>query len=136
MNKWPRAEVLGVRLGMEEEEAHERLEKVGRREEEGEEREAEQEVWILGRESRFAYLLVRFNREERVSLVTAVVREGRRMMYSEVASLKNARRTTDGRNYTYTWRVPPRGGQAGYVVVARGSHPDYLTSYSIFRTIQ
>lgn len=35
-------------------------------------------------------------------------------------------------NFIYSWSVEPKGSALGHVVVARGSHPEYLTTFSIF----
>jgi hypothetical protein len=134
MMKGPRPEVLGIKLGMKEEAARSRLRKVAhqQKEERENEGEGEQEVWTLRKHPRFDYLIIRFTGEHRVWFVTAVPRKESRMQYSELGDLKDARQQTDGTNYTYTWQVAARGREPGYVVVARGSDPQYLTSYSIY----
>lgn len=133
--KKPPRDILGVRLGVTEDAARKRLRKIGnqQKEEKGREEEGEQEVWTLKADSRFDYLLVRFDHEHRLFFMTIVVRAGARMRYADVADLKLAQRATDGRNYSYTWRVEAKGKQPPYAVVARGSDPELLTSYSIFR---
>jgi hypothetical protein len=133
----PRRDILGFRLGMTEEAAHRRLRKIGhqQKEERDREREGEQEVWLL-RNRRLAYVVLRFNREHELWHITVVAHQGSHILYSEVGDIKEANQATDGRNYTYTWKVNERSGQRGYVVVARGSDPSYLTSYSISRPFQ
>jgi hypothetical protein len=133
----PRSDMLGLRLGMGEEAAHRRLRKIARqqKEEEDGEREGAQEVWLL-RDHRLAYLILRFDHQHELWFMTAVVRQGSHVLYSELADLKSASQATDGRNYTYTWKVNRGARQPGYVVVARGSDPNYLTSYSINRPFQ
>ena len=130
--KNPRREVLGLRIGMSEETAHRQLLKIGRQQKEEKDRESEgeQEVWLL-RDRRLDYLILRFNGEHKLWHLTAVARQGSRLLYSELGDIKNANHATDGRNHTYTWRVNKHGNQPGYVVVARGGDPNYLTSYSI-----
>jgi hypothetical protein len=133
----PRSGMLGLRLGMREEAAHRRLRKIARqqKEEKDGEREGEQEVWLL-RDHRLAYVIVGFDHQHQLWFMTAVVRQGSHVLYSELADLKSASQATDGRNYTYTWKVNRSARQPGYVVVARGSDPNYLTSYSINRPFQ
>ena len=130
----PQPGVLGIRLGMKEEAARRRLRQIAEqmKEEKEAEGEGEQEIWTLRDKRRFDYLLVRFDNNETLWSLTAVVRPSARMKYSELGDLKSAREQTDGRNYTYTWTVPARGRtRPGYVVAARGSDPQYLTSFSI-----
>lgn len=133
----PQSAIFGVRLGMSEEAAHRLLRKIAsqQREEKNGEREGEQEVWLL-RDRRLDYLVLRFNHEHRVSSMSVVARKDSHVLYSELADLKNASQATDGRNYTYTWKVNRGTNQTSYVVVARGSDPSYLTSYTVYRPLQ
>jgi hypothetical protein len=129
-------DILGLRPGMSEAVVHSRLRKIGKQQKEEREREeegGEQEVWILKNDHRFDYLVMRFDRQHRLSFVTAVVRKDARMRYGDVAELKEARHATDGRNHSYTWTITASGSQPGYLVVARGSNPDFLASYSLYR---
>lgn len=129
----PRPDILGIRPDMSEEEVHRRLRPIGRQQKEENERdEGEQEVWIL-RDRRWNYLIVAFDREHRVRFVTVVARKGSRVRYTDVGDIKSAQAVTDGRNYTYVWKVAAHDDQPGYSVAARGSDPQYLTSHSIYR---
>jgi len=126
---------FGLRLDMPEEAAHERLRKIATQEKEEKEKEegGEQEVWILKRDAKYSYLITRFSREHRLILITVVARP-QRARYSDVGRLANAVKATDGQNYSYKWKVEPGKGARGYMVVARGSHPKFLTSYSVYFT--
>jgi hypothetical protein len=131
----PPREAFGVRPGMNEEAVHRRLKKIAtqQKEEKEEEGEGEQEVWVLKKDSRFDYLLVRFDARHELWLITVVARKDAGVRYSDLGALENAKHATDGRNVTYRWNVSAKGKQAGYVVIARGSNPDTLASYSISR---
>ncbi|MDX6611999.1 MAG: hypothetical protein QOD75_1185 [Blastocatellia bacterium] len=133
--KQPQREVFGLRLGMNEETVHRVLKKIAtqQKEEREEEGEGEQEVWVLKKDSRFDYLLVRFDAQHELWLITVVVHKDAGVRYGDLGALQNAKHATDGRNVTYKWSVAAKGKQAGYVVIARGSNPDTLTSYSISR---
>ncbi len=133
----PRGVILGLRLGMREEAAHRKLRKIAHQQKEDKdaEKEGEQEVWLL-RDRRLDYLLLRFNHEHQLWLMTVVVRQGSHLLYSELGDLKRASKATDGRNYTYTWKVNSSAGQKSYLVVARGGDPNYLTSWSISQGLQ
>jgi hypothetical protein len=129
----PRNDVLGLRLEMSKEAVHRRLAKIGRfeREERG-----RQEVWTLLNDPRFTSLLVGYDREYKVRYVTAIAREegSRRMRYSEVAPLKEARvENANGVYRRYTWEVEPGKKRAGYFLFAEGRDPEYLKSLSIKR---
>lgn len=124
--------VLGLRIGMSREDVHRRLQRMGtlEREERG-----RQEVWTLAREPRFASLLVGFDADFRVRYVTAIAREGgRRMRYSDLAPIKDARAENANGAYTrYTWEFKPGKKRAGYFLIAEGRDPEYLKSFSIKR---
>jgi hypothetical protein len=124
--------VLGLRIGMSRNDVHRRLKRIGilEREERG-----RQEVWKLGRESRFAFMLVGFDADFRVRYVTAIAGEGgRRMRYSELGPIKDARAENANGAYTrYTWEIKPDKKRAGYFLIAEGRDPEYLKSFSIKR---
>ena len=120
---------------MTEDAVRNRLRKIGRQQKEEKEREGEdgeQEVWTLNAKQRFDYVVARFDSRHRLLFMTAVVRTGSAMRYGDLASIKDARYATDGRNHTYTWTIPASRKQAGYLMVARGSHPEFVTSYSLY----
>jgi len=129
----PPREFFGLRLGMNEETVHRRLRKIAKQqkeENEGEE-DGEQEVWIIKRDSRFNYLLTKFNSEHRLTWVTIVVHPNR-VRYTDIASLKSATKATEGRNYSYKWKVTATKQQPAFLIIARGSSPQFLTSYSVY----
>lgn len=133
----PRA-VLGVSPGMSEEAARRVLRRVaekqgdeGKKEEE-EEGHGREEIWTLKRDPHFAKVIVGLDAGNRVRYVTALAREaGRRMAYSDVAALKDARAEESGVFRRYTWEVKSRGRTPGYLVIAQGRDPQYLMSLSI-----
>jgi len=133
----PRPLVLGIRLGMEEDDARARLQKIGRqrKEEKKETEENEEEVWLLDGHPSFEYLFVGFDDKHHVRYVTVVMRKGgRRVRYSEMGNTKAAVRASDTGNYRFTWKVAAIGKRRGYLAIARGSDPVYLSSYSIKAT--
>ncbi len=132
-------DVLGLRLGMTEEAAHERLRRVGRQQKEEREAEGEggeQEVWILRNDSHWDYLVTKFDHQHRLLFVTAVVRKNVHMVYGNVADPKDARYATDGNNHSYSWTIAASNKQPACLAVARGSDPKFLTSYSLYRLRQ
>jgi hypothetical protein len=133
--KGPPREVFGLRLGISEQAAHKRLRKIAtqQKEEREEEEGGEQEVWILKGDAKFKYLLTRFDREHRLILITAVA-QPQRVRYADIASLDDATKATDGINYSYKWKVEPGKRERPLILIARGSNPEFLTSYSLYFT--
>ena len=133
--KGPPREVFGLRLGISEQAAHKRLRKIAtqQKEEREEEEGGEQEVWILKGDAKFKYLLTRFDREHRLILITAVA-QPQQVRYADIASLDDATKATDGINYSYKWKVEPGKRERPLILIARGSSPEFLTSYSLYFT--
>lgn len=127
------ADVLGLKIGMSEELVHKRLRKIAtqQKEEKEKEEEGEQEVWTLKRDARFDYVLTRFNREHRLILITVVARPNQ-VRYSDIAESHDATVVSDGRSFSYRWKVEKDEGRPGYLLIARGSSAEFLTSYSLY----
>jgi hypothetical protein len=127
------SDLFGLKIGMSEEAVHRKLKKFAtqQKEEKEKEEEGEQEVWSLKKDDRFDYILTRFNREHRLTLITVVARPNR-VRYSDVADTKAATVASDGRNYSYRWKVERDGRQSAYLLIARGSSSEFLTSYSLY----
>ena len=128
-------DLFGLKIGMGEEALHKRLRKIAiqQKEEKEKEEEGEQEVWTLKKDDRFDYVLTRFNREHRLTLITVVARPNR-VRYSDIAESKEATVASDGRNYSYKWKVEKDGSEPGYLLIARGTSSEFLTSYSLYPT--
>jgi cell division protein FtsL len=128
-------EFFALRLGMSEEAVRSRLRKIAKqqKEEREEEEGGEQEVWILKRDAKFNYLLVKFNKEHRLNWMT-VVAHPKLVRYADLAGLELATKATDGINYSYKWKVETSKQQPGYLIIARGSSDEFLTSYSVYPT--
>jgi hypothetical protein len=133
--KQPPREFFGLRLGMTEEAVRSRLRRIAKqqKEEREEEEGGEQEVWILKRDSKFNYLLVKFNKEHRLNWMT-IVAHPKLVRYADLASLELATKATDGINYSYKWKVETTKQQPGYLIIARGSSDEFLTSFSVYPT--
>ena len=127
------SDLFGLKIGMTEESVHERLRKIAtqQKEEKEKEEEGEQEVWTLNRDNQFDYLLTRFNREHRLTLITVVAKPNR-VRYTDLAESKAAKVATDGRNFSYKWKVDREGKEQSYLLIARGSSSQFLTSYSVY----
>lgn len=124
---------FGLQLGMSEESAHQQLKKIASQQkaERDEEEGGEQEVWILKSDAKFSYVIAKFSREHRLILITAVARP-LQVRYGDVGSLNTAAKASDGKNYSYKWKVEPGKHAQAYVINARGSSPEFLTSYSVY----
>ncbi len=133
----PVTDVLGIRIGMPEADAHRRLARLGVRNEEHGEVEHEgggeamgRELWTLSR-SDFRYVLLGVDREGRIASLQAFARPGgRKIRYRDLGNLEQARRLGF---YIYEWQVPGKDGGRGLRIEARGSDPEYIGSYMIVR---
>jgi hypothetical protein len=128
----PKPEILGIRLGMSREEAHARLQEIGKLEKE---ERRQQEVWLLTGDPSYTHLMVAYNKEyTSVRYVTAVANEqGRRVPYADVVNLGSARLESTQASRTYTQELPARGGRPGFVAKAIGTDPTHLKYYSVER---
>jgi hypothetical protein len=126
----PKPEILGVRLGMSREEAHARLQKMGKLEKE---ERRQQEVWRLDGDPSYTHLMVAYDHEHAsVRYVTAVANEqGRRVPYAEVMNLEVAHLESTPGSRTYMQEFPERDGRPGFVAKAIGTDPTYLKYYSV-----
>jgi hypothetical protein len=132
-SKQPPRDFFSLRIGMNEEMVRRRLHKIARQEKEEREEEegGEQEVWILKRDPRFRYLLVKFSRDHCLNWIT-VVANPKRVRYGDLANLDLATKATDGINYSYKWKVETSNQQPAFLIIARGSDVEFLTSYSVY----
>ena len=126
----PRPEILGVRLGMSRDDAHARLQELGKLEKQ---ERKQQEVWRLDGDPSYSHLMVAYDREHAsVRYVTAVANEqGRRVPYADVVSLGSARLDSTRASRTYTQEFPERDGRPGFIARAIGTDPAYLKYYSV-----
>lgn len=115
---------------MSREEAHTRLQELGKLEKEERSR---QEVWRLDGDPSYTHLMVAYDKEHAsVRYVTAVANEqGRRVPYADVVSLDGARLDSTQGGRTYTQEIPGRDGRPGFVAKAIGTDPTYLKYYSV-----
>ena len=120
--------ILGISIGMSLEDAHRRLEEIGRLEREERKR---QEVWKVDKDQRFSHLLIGFDKDGTVRYVTVIAREGQRVRYSDLFNPEKAKVASAVKNFHYTLEVSGHDGQPGYLVMAQGSDPVFLSSFSL-----
>ncbi len=122
-------DVLGLKVGMNKEDAVKRLQKIGSKERD---ERKQQEIWNLTDDSSYSHIIIAFNKENKVRFITAKGREsGKRVRYSDVIDVKKARQMGAVNNYKYVLEMPARGKNPGYKVIARGQDQNYLTYFSI-----
>ncbi len=120
----PGPSLLGIELGMSDLQVRRKLAKLG---EPSQGAETAKQTWKL-RHPRYGYVVVRYDRDWKVRWATAFARpEGRRLRYSEVGPLGEARRVG---YYIYVWDVPP-ASRPGYRIMARGSDSLYASSVAL-----
>ena len=116
--------ILGIRIGLGLENAHENLERYGgtggkhdgRKEDEEEEEAGERkEGWSL-RSSEYSTIALKADREGKIAWVTGFVRPGREIPFTKLGDLSRALKSNAT---TAIWNVETRDG--GYRVVAKGS---------------
>ena len=128
----PKPEILGVRLGMSRDEAHARLQQIGKLEKQ---ERKQQEVWRLEGDPNYSHLMVAYNREyTSVRYVTAVANEHGRVPYADVVNLDGARLESTQASRTYTQEIPARSDRPGFIARAIGTDPTHLKYYSVERT--
>ena len=122
-------EILGISIGMNHAAALARLEKIGRREKE---ERKQQEVWTLNNDPRFSHLIIAFTKGyAEVRYVTAKARADAHVRYQDVMDLTKAKQMGTPKNNRYVVEVPASGRRPGYLVIARGTDPNFLTYFSI-----
>ena len=126
----PPRDILGIRIGMSEEAAEERLEKLGAkkpdREEEGEKEEGE--VWTISH-PRFAFVYLALDEDRRVRQVQAYARENApRLRFRDLGDLKRAKRVG---YYIYQWDGPVRDHEPQWIVTARSNDSVYVASVAL-----
>lgn len=134
--KDPAPGILGVKLGAKEKDVRKLLQKIAKqqKEEKKEEEEegGEEEIWILTKNSNYESLIVGFDRNHLVRYVTVFAgKSSNKIPYSDIGNLKTARFESNPGNYRYTWDVSAKGKKSRYLVIARGTDPKFLSSYSI-----
>ena len=121
----PADHLLGIELGMTEEVARKKLEKIGSPETD---LSSLKQSWKL-KHKHFGYLAIRYDHNRRVKWVSVFASpNGKKMKYSDVGPLKTAKQT--GR-YIYTWELPGEADRPGVLITARGSDPKILSGLSI-----
>lgn len=132
----PLPSILGIRLGMKEDAVRKLLQKMGKqqKEEKKEEEEegGEEEIWNLTNNASYESLIVGFDRKHLVRYVTVFGKKnGSGVRYSSVGNVKEAKFESNPNNYRYTWDVAAKGSTPRFLVIARGTNQDFLSSYSI-----
>lgn len=130
----PSRNILGLRLGMSEKQAHERLKEIGtyvRKETQ------KQEVWSV-KDPSYSNILIGLAPDGKLRYVTAVAREdkeAKRVPYSEIGDLGKARQAGDAKIkvYNYQWHLDAAEGQPETLVIAIGRDPEHLSTWSLKR---
>lgn len=129
----PERQILGIRLRMTEEVAHERLKVIGtlvRKE------EKRQEVWKINNDPSFSHLIVGFSQDNQLRYVTAVAREdadAKRVPYDRIGDLKRARQAGDPKisSFNYQWDLGADKDNPHTSVIAIGRDPKFLSTYTL-----
>lgn len=132
----PLPSILGIKLGMKEEAARKLLQKIGKQQKEEKKEEedegGEEEIWTLTNNSNYASLIVGFDKKHLVRYVTVFAgKDGSRVRYTDIGNIKEAKFESNQSNYRYTWDVAAKRKSPRYLVIARGTDTQFLSSYSV-----
>lgn len=130
----PAREILGIRAGMPKAAVTKRLQEIGKFVRDERKRQA---IWEV-RDPSFSHLIVGFDAKDTLRYVTAVAREdkeAKRVAYSDIGDLKQARQAGDVaiKNFNYEWDLAAAKTEPQSLVSARGRDPEFLTTYSLKR---
>jgi hypothetical protein len=99
---------------------------------EEEEEGGEEEIWMLKNNPNYESLIVGFDRKHLVRYITVFTgKSGGKVRYTDIGNVKEAKFESNPSNYRYTWDVPAKGKTPRFLVIARGTNQDFLSSYSI-----
>ena len=127
----PRADLLGVSVGMQKVDVISRLGQIG--EFERDERR-NQQLWRLTNDPRYAEVAVGFDKEDRLRYITAFARtdaDAEKVPFASIGDVGLAKSEVVGRHHRYTWQVPGRDGQKPFAVSIYGDNPENLTMFSL-----
>ncbi len=124
------SDVLGIKIGMNKEDAAKRLNEIGKLEKE---ESKQQEVWALNDDPHYSHLIIGFGKKDQeVRYVTVKAREnGSRVRYSDVLDIEKSQQTSSANNYKYIQEVPGNALNSGYTKIASGTDSNYLTYFSL-----
>ena len=130
----PARQILGLRLSMNEEQAHARLKEIGsfvRKE------EKEQEVWKI-KDASFSHILIGFAADRKLRYVTAVARkdkEAKPVTYESIGDLTKAKQAGDPKIkvYNYQRNLPAVKDEPETLLIVMGRDPEHLSTWSLKR---
>lgn len=131
----PSREILGLRLNMTKEKAHERLKEIGKFARDERKR---QEIWEVKENPHFSHVIIGFDAKNTLRYITAVAREdadAKRLRYSDIGNIDAAHQAGDPKinNFNYEWKLASAAEGPETLVVARGRDPEAFTTYSLKR---
>lgn len=123
-------DIFGISVGMNKADAQRLLEDAAFFERDERRR---QQVWRMKSNPNYGFVLIGYDKENKVRYVTAVAREkgGKKVRYDEIADLKLAKIENLGIGRRYTWLVGQRDGKPEYLIVAQGNETEFLSLYTI-----
>lgn len=127
-------DILGISVGMNKDSAEPRLKEIAKLIRLEKKR---QEVWTLKSDPRFGYLVVGYDKENKIRYVTAFTKpkDGTPVRPDEIGNLAEAKHESAQANYSYVWQAPARDDKPAYVVTVRGNQPESLSQLSLSTVI-
>lgn len=127
-------DVLGISIDMSKDDAERRLREIGKFSRNDVKR---QQVWSVRDNPHFGYIAIGFDRENRVSYVSAIAKivDGKPMRFAEVGDIKTAKAEIVGANHRYEWEVPARDGSPPHSVIVLGNNADNLSMLTLAKFV-
>jgi len=125
-------DILGISVGMNKENAEQRLREIGKfMRDEG----SREQVWSLSNNPNFGYLAVGYDENNQVRYVTAITKpqDGQPVFFKDVGDLTTAKRDVAGPNHRYIWEVAASENNSGYLIIAQGVNAEFLSLYTLSR---
>lgn len=126
-------DIRGIKLDMSKEDAHKRVKEIAALKEET---EKGQEVWTLKDDPNYSFLILGYDKEDRVKFITTIlektaVNNKKRIKFADIGDLSKAKKESVGNINKYLWNVEEGNGMPAYQVYTYGEDPDNLIHFSL-----
>ena len=129
-------DLLGIYVGMNQEDAQKRLEEIAVFESKA---RKTGHLWKLRDNPHFSHLAIDYNKENKIRFVVAFVdpeTAKERIRFAEVGDLTTAKAEISEPHYRYIWEAAAEGDKPARVVNIYGDNPEFVTMYSLADKIQ
>ncbi len=126
-------DIRGIKLNMSKEDAHKRIKEIAKLKEEA---ERGQEVWTLTNDPNFNYLILGYDKEDKVKFITTILEKTSvgskdRIKFADIGDLSKAKKESVGNINKYIWNVEESGGMPEHQVYTYGEDAENLIHFSL-----